>query len=755
MSEVIVFTSGKGGVGKSNLCLNTALQLTAEQYRTCLFDGDLGLANVNILLGIDQEYTLDDVVFRDKSIDDILVQTGYGFDIIPGSSGVEQVANLTDKQLDALIGALTAVADYDYFLIDTASGISKSVISFCMAAHQTIIVITHEATSLTDAYALLKILSVNNYQGSVRVLVNDCDSIPQAKSTYLRYKKVVDKHLDISIAPAGIILHDAHFERAVVQQKPLLELYPESIAAQCIRAFVANLVSDQGGHQGTGPLSDFWQRYLELIREDEAAGGRGGRGQDSAGPEFTRSGLAQAGIPYQAAMAITSEAGESLFRSASLAGGYRSSQAFLAAIFKRLNQGDISAEELKQAITVDPALMIQALTMSPLEDSVPQRHIHSLEQVTSSLNDEDLYPLLLQAAFRSAGKGGDDNGEDRKRWLRGYRCAVLAKEIGQAVSFAFPDEAYLCGLLLDIARPWQDGGEDQPAAVDHAAAGADLLQSLGLNSMMCDALRFHRHPAAQVGTAFTLVRVVYGANALVDSGDSADNFETVGEMLDLDREQLKELLDGSGEVARRTAAWLGLDISESPENAKAISGKSNLSTYLLENLLTNTVMPPLTRSASIEDWARRFHRSCSLLLGLRRIICFVADDDRQKLTAVGFDDCFCGDNLDNLVIPADNTTSLLSKSFTTGSPAVQNLADESAVVNLGDRQLGRLLGGTTMICVPLKANGTTHGLLVCSGDDTSADQIGKRVDQLLGLGARAARDLQAISLNRHSPSQAD
>ena len=113
MSEVIVFTSGKGGVGKSNLCLNTALQLTALQYRSCLFDGDLGLANVNILLGIDQEYTLDDLLFNDKSIDEILVQTGYGFDIIPGSSGVEQIANLTAEQLQTLIAALTSVADYD------------------------------------------------------------------------------------------------------------------------------------------------------------------------------------------------------------------------------------------------------------------------------------------------------------------------------------------------------------------------------------------------------------------------------------------------------------------------------------------------------------------------------------------------------------------------------------------------------------------------------------------------------------------
>ena len=436
MSEVIVFTSGKGGVGKSNLCLNTALQLTALQYRSCLFDGDLGLANVNILLGIEQEYTLDDLLFNDKSIDEILVHTGYGFDIIPGSSGVEQIANLTAEQLQTLIAALTSVADYDYFLIDTASGISRSVISFCMAAQQTVIVITREATSLTDAYALLKILSVKKYQGAVRVLINDCDSIPQAKSTYLRYKKVVDKHLDIAISPAGIVLHDDHFERAVVQQKPLLELYPESIGAQCIKAFVSNLVGATGPGSESGGLSQFWQRYLAQIAEivpDNRHQGAGGADQEqdrvdqATGPVFGP--IAAASLGYD--QADTSKPGEiaaAMFGAGGFADIGSSAPALLAPIFKRLNQGEISAAELRQLIIVDPGLTFQALCLLNLDEVAPQGHIQNLDELTRGLKEEDLQPMLLQAALRS-GSGaaaGRNDSEGLQEWSDSYRCAVLA-----------------------------------------------------------------------------------------------------------------------------------------------------------------------------------------------------------------------------------------------------------------------------------------------------------------------------------------
>jgi len=753
MSEVIVFTSGKGGVGKSNLCLNTVLQLAALQYRSCLFDGDLGLANVNILLGIDQEYTLDDVVFNNKTIDEILVQTGYGFDIIPGSSGVEQIADLSADQLRTLITALTSVDDYDYFLIDTASGISRSVISFCMAARQTIIVITHEATSLTDAYALLKILSVNNYQGMVRVLINDCESIPQAKSTYLRYKKVVDKHLDIHITPAGIVLHDDHFERAVVQQKPLLELYPDSIGAQCIRAFVANLVGEKGPGPGGEGLSEFWQRYLDQIIETGSAGRPGDESAGTASetaPGSVTDSIQVSPLRFdQPGTVKPGDVAAAMFRAEAFPDIGFSAPAFLAPIFKRLNQGGISAAELRQLIIVDPGLMVQALRLLNVEEISPQSHIESLEEMIGCLNDEDIQPMLLKAALRSGGAAAKDEegGASLSRWLGGYRCAVLAREISQAISFGFPDEAYLGGLLLDIARPETAGGEGQEETADHADLGAELLQSLGLNPMICDAVRFHHHPPSQVSTAFNLVRIVYAAHTLVYGAEPGDQQpETIDfpdGLIDLSKEQALELLAKVNEITARTAAWLDLDISTAAAIENAAQKSDSLYGYLLDNLLTRTIMSPLSRPSTLEEWVRNFHRSCTLLTGIRHLICLVADESEKHLTAIGFDGCFCAEYLENIVIPVDSSSSLISKVYTTGTPLIGDLHRESTL-NLGDRQLGSLLGGRTMICIPLKSGGKSTALMVYTPDDGQAAAVDRQMSTLLTLGTRAAEDLEAL-----------
>ncbi len=743
MSDVIVFTSGKGGVGKSNLCLNTALQLTALQYRTCLFDGDLGLANVNILLGIDQEYTLDDVVFNDKAVEDVLVHTGYGFDIIPGSSGVEQIANLSAAQLESLISGLQTLDAYDYFLIDTASGISRSVISFCMAALQTIIVITREATSLTDAYALLKILSVNSYQGSVRVLVNNCESVPQAKSTYLRYKKVVDKHLDIAIAPAGIILHDEHFERAVVQQKPLLELYPESIGSQCIKAFVANLVGEKGPERQDEGLARFWQRYLEQISDVEPSDEQRPGRFDGAGKRRTVTASEQHGqgaIPFLTGEPVVQGFSRSLFKSASSLPGAAGCPELLAAVLKRFNEGSLSSAELRHLVASDPALLLQALDLLALSQVAPQGHISNLEELIDTLADEDIGPLLLQAAVRSVSSTPGAGSRDLQQWLRSYRCAVLARELGQTASLAFPDEAYVAALMLDLVRSSPAGGDDTGEAIDHAAAGAELLQAAGLSTMICDAVRFHHYPAAQIRTAFSLVRIVYAAHALVHQRTVDEGTDLFDDIIELPEEQVRELLDRTIEVTSRTAACLDLDIEEA-EHQGGDSLNGSLSTYLLDNLLTRAMMPPLSRSASLRDWGRMVQRSCKLLAGTGSLISFVAEPDGKKLRVAGSSVNGHEAELEGIVISVDNSASLLSKAFTSGSAQTGSLADDSSLT-LGDRQLGRLLGGETLICVPLRAAGKGVGVLACSTND-GGDAVKRRIGLLMTVGARAAEDLTA------------
>ncbi len=264
MTKTIVITSGKSGVGKTNISLNLALELSSRDYRTCLFDADFGLANVAILLGLRPEATFDDFILGDKKLQDIILHSTAGIDIIPGSSGIEEIANLAPNKIAALVSSFSELTGYDYFFIDTSSGISKSGIAFCLASSETIVVITSEATSLTEAYALIKVMAKNGYTGTVKVLVNKCADVPTSKRTYLRFKNAVDSHLDIDIAPAGIVLRDTHFESALQHQEPLLHLYPNSIGSQCIRSLVSILLFRNTIEEKSSDFGEFWKRYFDF-----------------------------------------------------------------------------------------------------------------------------------------------------------------------------------------------------------------------------------------------------------------------------------------------------------------------------------------------------------------------------------------------------------------------------------------------------------------------------------------------------------
>ena len=134
MARTITVTSGKGGVGKTNLSTNLSLHLAALGHRTCVFDADLGLANINILLGLYPEHTLEDVILNEQPLSSIIIRNHLGIDIIPGSSGVEKIANIDSEHVDALIKSFSLLEDYDFLLFDTSAGVSKNVVSFCLSS---------------------------------------------------------------------------------------------------------------------------------------------------------------------------------------------------------------------------------------------------------------------------------------------------------------------------------------------------------------------------------------------------------------------------------------------------------------------------------------------------------------------------------------------------------------------------------------------------------------------------------------------
>jgi flagellar biosynthesis protein FlhG len=269
MARIITITSGKGGVGKTAISLNLSLSLAAQGFRVCLFDADLGLANVNILTGIYPKRDLASVISGQFGLSEIMIKDFQGIDIIPGSSGVEKIADLTRTQTGTLISAFLDLEDYDYFIFDTSAGISSQVLSFCMASHEIILVATCEPTSLTDAYALLKVLSKNGYDCPVNVIVNQVKSGRAAQSAYDQLKGTVKKFLSIRVEPLGIVAWDRNVRAAVVSQTPFFMLFPDTIASKCITSITHKLIG-KAGRTGDIPLEIFWDKCLSFLERRHA-----------------------------------------------------------------------------------------------------------------------------------------------------------------------------------------------------------------------------------------------------------------------------------------------------------------------------------------------------------------------------------------------------------------------------------------------------------------------------------------------------
>ncbi len=265
MNRILTVSSGKGGVGKTSISLNLAIQLARLGHKTCVFDADLGLANINILLGIHPEHDISDVIFHGKPLRDIIIRHEDGIDILPGSSGVQEVANLDAGQLEILLSTFSEIEEYDFLIFDTAAGISRNVIPFCLASSEVVVVISPEPTSLTDAYALLKVLSLNGFSGKIKVIVNQCKSAAIAKTVYRKFKSAVKQYLDVNVAALGLIYLDDRVSEAVKEQRPLLTLFPEAKASQCIKNISERLLEERPEDFAAADMMTFWRRCLTLI----------------------------------------------------------------------------------------------------------------------------------------------------------------------------------------------------------------------------------------------------------------------------------------------------------------------------------------------------------------------------------------------------------------------------------------------------------------------------------------------------------
>ena len=262
--KVIAVSSGKGGVGKTNVSVNLACQLARRQKRVLLMDADLGLANVDIMLGLRPKWNLSHVLEGACDIQDILMPGPSGIDIIPAASGIKKMAELGSDQHGAIVRALSALNDdYDVMVVDTAAGISDSVITFSKASHYVMVVVTDELTSMADAYALSKVMSRDAGIKRFKVLRNMVDSQDQARDGFERLNEVAQRFLDVTLEYAGFIPRDRFLVKADARQQAVSELYPGADASLAFRK-LAETVDKWPMPQGpSGHLEFFVDRLLQ------------------------------------------------------------------------------------------------------------------------------------------------------------------------------------------------------------------------------------------------------------------------------------------------------------------------------------------------------------------------------------------------------------------------------------------------------------------------------------------------------------
>ncbi len=263
MTRIITITSGKGGVGKTSISLNLALSMAKKGFRVAVFDADLGLANINIITGIYPEKHLIDVIEGQCELEDIIIKNYQGIDIIPGSTGVEKLADLDHHLSRKLITSFLHLTPYDYIFFDTSAGISSQVLSFCMASNEIYLIITDQPTSVTDAYSLLKILSNRGYKNSVKVILNQMESTRDAKRVYTQLNNTVKRFLPITLKPIGVVVNDKHVAMAVVAQTPFVMLFPDSKASRCIKAIADKI--DKSRPKSHLPVELFWDQYFSFL----------------------------------------------------------------------------------------------------------------------------------------------------------------------------------------------------------------------------------------------------------------------------------------------------------------------------------------------------------------------------------------------------------------------------------------------------------------------------------------------------------
>jgi len=262
--RVISVTSGKGGVGKSNVVSNLAIALSTQGKKVLVIDADLGLGNLDVLLGLSPLYNLNNVLNGEKSIAEIIVDGPAGIKIIPAGSGVQEFTSLGQHEKLKLLDELDMLEEkFDIMIVDTEAGISENVTYFAVAAQEIIVVVTPEPTSITDVYALIKLLATRYSEHHFKVLVNMAKDSEDALEVFRKLANVAGRFLDISLDYLGCVVKDEKVVEAVKRQKAVSELFPDSEAAACFATLAKRVIENTRQTRLKGNIQFFFRRFLD------------------------------------------------------------------------------------------------------------------------------------------------------------------------------------------------------------------------------------------------------------------------------------------------------------------------------------------------------------------------------------------------------------------------------------------------------------------------------------------------------------